>query len=84
MMEGQDNHLFFKGYWKISSFNLKHPDRGDQMVDVFGEYRFPASETCFVVLTSLCERTPGCSTLLISFQSLSSSISEFRDVLGIS
>lgn len=67
MMEGQDNHLFFKGYWKISSFNLKHHRSGNQMMDVFGEYRFPASETCFSVLTGICEKTQAaqcCSSVV--------------------
>lgn len=84
MKEGQDNHLFFKRYWKISSFNLKHHHRGGQMVDAFGEYRFPAFETCYVVLTSIYEKTQGGSMLLNGCQSLNSSVSEFRNTLGIS
>lgn len=52
MMEGQDNHLFFKAYWKINFFNLTRHHCGDQMVDVLGEHRRPALETCFIVLTS--------------------------------
>lgn len=40
MMEDQNNHLFLKEYRKINSFNLKYHHSGDQMVDVFGEYRF--------------------------------------------
>lgn len=79
MIEGLNNHLFFKRYWEISSFDLKHYHSGDQMVDVFGDYRFVGFETCYVVLTSICEKTPGCFMLPIRSQSLNISVSEFRN-----
>lgn len=83
MMDSQGNNVLFKGYGKINSFNLKHHQSGDQMVNVSGEDRFPVFETCFLVLASICKKTSGCSMLRINCQLLNT-ICGFRNIWGIS